>query len=282
MVVYEINDIVASLIDFEYDGLVFPLAGVSGTIINRIVTEYTAEGEDDIYNYQVSYPSSIEGINVETNETASMRSFWLTSEDLGIATISTLDTSAEIAASANNLSSAQTAANTAENVVVALLPTIGSSNRKDSINRYLTAIQSAKTALTDTSIDYSTTDTTENTAYNATVQSDYVGNDTVFLQEASENLAQIQAVVDEVKAELQTFSQQAEEQAARGRSATEEDSSAYINTYAISTLDPRIPTDVEENDLSFPDLDLDQLEASAESAYLLPELEEKTIFVDRD
>lgn len=265
MVAFEIGDIVSAVVDFEFNDFIFPTIGVSGTVTSRSVVSFVEEeGEDDIYDYQVSYTSPIEGINPDTQETSTIDVIWFTSAELGldVATglVSTID-SGEVEVS---LQSAKSNSASAISTVENILPGIGASTSKDTISNYLTAIRNIDTSLSTLSIDRETSDLEEATSYNVAVQVDYIGNDVVILQEASENLAQIQSVVDQRNAQTSQNAEQLAQQTEAGNEATEQDFNAYIDNFAVLNVDPRIPTDVQQDPITIPETQLTDTSVTAE------------------
>jgi hypothetical protein len=288
---FSVGDTVTPEVDLVFNGLTFPTAGVSGTVIaTQFVSSAAAEGEDDIYDYQVQFPEPIEVETVvidpeteeETVEVVSADIFWFTSEDLGLDTgLSEGDPVNRDAVNAN-LTAAKSTSTTAVGVIDSVKESMGQTSLLyDSVN----VVSTISTSNDGTIQAADITGQPDSEAILQDQNANVLGADQLLLQELAENFSELQAVIDESEQEILAAEEAAAESNILGSQAAEQDQDAFVEQVLQNPDNPNVflPPSGQEP-FQFPDeTDLEDNIPGADaliSDFLTPEQQQTLIFND--
>ena len=259
---YNVGDVVTPAIDYETQGYTFPTSTASGTVIQREVATYAVDEEETTYTYRVQFPTAIIGEDNQ-GDTISQTSFWFSHVDLGLEDPNQFDILIDPEAARQSVSAAQTATSTALQVSTDAYNGMGNSPLRDTVRHTQGLLESMNTVMQNKSVTGETIDDEQTSAHNANVTSESVGNDAVIMQEMTENISQIQAVVDEIKSEMVQNSEQGLAQSKAAWDATEQDYVMFMNTFVAPDTTPQSIVSIAD--------EIKKLD----SAYVAPEVEQE-------
>lgn len=281
MIVLEIGDTATPITNIVENNITFETNGIEGIVINRYLIEEREE-EDNIYNYQLQFSPELIGYDSlgnevtfsGTGETLTTDRLWFTVDELGLSEeeeLSFVDVNSAI----TSLTEAKSAVSNSVTIVSNLKTSINIQGRSyDTLSRIEESLQSMNSTIESVNITRDNNEIEQKSAQAANISSDTLGNDAVLLQEVSENIAQLQSVVEEELTEYSIEVNQGKAQKELSLQADEEDYKTYMNSFIIGSSNSNTGSlVVSENGLYDIESHEDLL---AES--LTPEEEEKLLF----